>query len=229
MSKKPPRRSTDKLHNKERTPSSRAWLARHVNDPYVQAAKQAGWRSRAAFKLLEINDKYKILHPAMRVVDLGAAPGGWAQVAASMVGERGKVVALDILPISPLAGVITLVADFYAPTTVAALREALGGKAQLVLSDMAPNTTGVRDVDHLRIMALAEAALDFAEQTLSLDGAFVCKLFQGATQQDFVAGLKQRFKQVRYFKPQSSRQESSELYLVAQGFKGALASASGSA
>jgi 23S rRNA (uridine2552-2'-O)-methyltransferase len=206
-----------------RSPASRRWLERHLNDPYVAEAKARGYRSRAAFKLIEMDAKHGLLRPGMRVVDLGAAPGGWTQVAVKAVGPAGRVVALDLLPMSAVPGAIVLQADFTAPETVEALRAALAGPADLVLSDMAPNTTGHAGTDHLRILALAEAALDFATTVLAPGGAFVCKLFQGGADRALLERLKRAFARVRHVKPPASRKESREIYVVAQGFRGAAA------
>ena len=200
-----------------RSAASQRWLARQLNDPYVAAAKAQGWRSRAAFKLIELDERFGLLRPGARVVDLGAAPGGWTQVAV----QRGAatVVALDLLPIDKLPGAVLLQGDFLDPDVPAQVVEALGGKADLVLSDMAPNTTGHAATDHLRIMALAEAALEFAVEVLAEGGTFVAKVFQGGSEREMLARLKQSFASVRHAKPPASRKESSELYVVAQGFR----------
>jgi 23S rRNA (uridine2552-2'-O)-methyltransferase len=200
-----------------RSAASQRWLARQLNDPYVAAAKAQGWRSRAAFKLLELDERFGLIRPGMRVVDLGAAPGGWTQVA---VQRRAAVVALDLLEMEPVAGALVLRGDFADPEAPARLRAALGGKADLVLSDMAPNTTGHTATDHVRIMALAEGALDFAELVLVEGGAFVAKVFQGGSERDMLTRLKRSFGTVRHVKPPASRKESSELYVVAVGFRG---------
>jgi len=199
-----------------RSAGSQRWLARQLNDPYVAAAKAQGFRSRAAFKLIELDERFGLIRPAARVVDLGAAPGGWTQVAV----QRGAahVVALDLLAMDPLPGATVLHGDFSEPVAVAQVVAALGGKADLVLSDMAPNTTGHTATDHIRIMALAEAALDFAVEVLAEGGAFVAKVFQGGSERDMLTRLKQSFASVRHAKPPASRKESSELYVVAQGF-----------
>ncbi|MBP7252940.1 MAG: RlmE family RNA methyltransferase [Alphaproteobacteria bacterium] len=204
-----------------RSVSSTAWLNRQLNDPYVAAAKKAGYRSRAAFKLLQLNERFKLLRAGMRIVDLGAAPGGWSQVAAAVLKGKGQVVALDILDMPPLEGVTFFHADFMADESPAKLIAALQGKADLVLSDMAAPTTGHSRTDHIRIMALADAAYDFAAQVLAPNGAFVCKLFQGGAEKELLDRLKQDFAQVRHAKPAASRAESSETYVVAIGFKGA--------
>jgi 23S rRNA (uridine2552-2'-O)-methyltransferase len=199
-----------------RSVASQRWLARQLNDPYVAAAKAQGWRSRAAFKLLELDGRCQLLRPGLRVVDLGAAPGGWTQVA---VQRGASVVALDLLPMEPIQGATVLRGDFTDPDTPARLQAVLGGKADLVLSDMAPNTTGHAATDHLRTVALAEAALDFALEVLAEGGALVCKVFQGGSETDMLAQLKRCFAAVRHVKPPASRKESSELYVVAMGFR----------
>ncbi|WP_372624140.1 RlmE family RNA methyltransferase [Falsiroseomonas sp.] len=204
---------------KGRSAQSQRWLERQLNDPYVQAAKAAGWRSRAAFKLIELDEKFHLLKPGGRVVDLGAAPGGWTQVAVRKVGDRGRVVGLDLLAVDPVPGAMLLQGDFQDPEAEAAVEAELGGQADLVLSDMAPNTTGHGATDHLRIMSLAELALDFALRVLAPGGAFVAKVFQGGSEKAFLATLKQRFAQVRHAKPPASRKDSAELYVVATGFK----------
>jgi 23S rRNA (uridine2552-2'-O)-methyltransferase len=203
---------------KSRSPASARWLARQLNDPYVTAAKQQGWRSRAAFKLLELDDRFRLIHKGVRVLDLGAAPGGWTQVAV----KRGaaSVLAVDLLPIDPIHGASIIQGDFLDPGMTARLTTALGGAADLVLSDMAPNTTGHSATDHIRIVALAELALDFAIQVLSPGGGFVAKVFQGGSEKPVLDVLKRNFANVRHAKPPSSRKESSELYVVATGFKG---------
>jgi 23S rRNA (uridine2552-2'-O)-methyltransferase len=207
---------------KRRTASSRAWLTRQINDPYVERAKREGFRSRAAFKLAEIDDRYKLLKPGACVVDLGAAPGGWSEIAARRVGGNGRVIALDILEMKSVAGVEFLQLDFLDASSPARLEAMLGRgeKAHVVLSDMAANATGHRQTDHLRIMALAEAAADFARQVLAPGGAFVCKVLQGGTEAALLAELKREFASVKHVKPPASRSDSAELYLLAQGFRG---------
>lgn len=200
-----------------RKPSSQRWLTRQLNDPYVQAAKTQGWRSRAAFKLIELDDKAKLIGRDSRVVDLGAAPGGWSQVA--LTRGAARVVGIDLLDIDPVPGATFLKGDFEDEAMEAALAEALGGQADLVLSDMAPNTTGHAATDHIRITGLAEIALDFALKHLAPGGAFVCKLFQGGAEGEMLATLKRRFRTVRHVKPAASRKESRELYIVATGFR----------
>ena len=213
---------------KRRTASSRAWLTRQISDPYVARAKREGLRSRAAFKLAEIDERYKVLKPDARVVDLGAAPGGWSEIAARRVGAGGRVVALDILDMKPVPGVEFLQLDFLdpsAPKRLEALLGASGGAkaratADVVLSDMAANATGHRQTDHLRIIALAEAAADFARRVLAPGGAFLCKVLQGGTEARLLAELKREFESVKHVKPPASRSDSAELYLLAKGFRG---------
>jgi 23S rRNA (uridine2552-2'-O)-methyltransferase len=203
-----------------RSNASQQWLTRQLADPYVKAAKEQGWRSRAAFKLLELDERYKLLRPGLRVVDLGAAPGGWTQVAGRALGAGGRLVALDLLPMDPVPEATILQGDFQEEEVERAVREALGGPADLVLSDMAPNTTGHGSTDHLRIVALAELALGFAEAVLAPGGAFVAKVFQGGSEGTMQARLKRLFARVSHAKPPASRKGSSELYVVAQGFRG---------
>ena len=205
---------------KRRTPSSRAWLERQITDPYVARAKREGFRSRAAYKLAEIDDQYRLLKPGARVIDLGAAPGGWSEVAARRAGPRGRVVAIDILEMKPVAGVEFLQLDFLDETAPGRLKSMLGGKADVVLSDMAANATGHRQTDHLRIMALAEAAAHFAREVLAQGGSFLCKVLQGGTEAALLAALKRDFVSVKHVKPPASRTDSAELYLLARGFRG---------
>jgi len=204
---------------KGRKASSQRWLERQLNDPYVRDAKIKGYRSRAAFKLIELDRKFHFLRKGARVLDLGAAPGGWSQVAAARVGDGGKVVAMDILEMEPITGVEVLKADMLAPETPALLKAALGGTADLVMSDMAAPTTGHRPTDHLRTMGLLEAALDMAEEVLKPGGTFVGKVFQGGATGELLARIKLRFADLKHVKPPASRAESVELYLVATGFK----------
>jgi 23S rRNA (uridine2552-2'-O)-methyltransferase len=205
-----------------RSLSSKLWLERQLNDPYVARAKREGFRGRAAFKLIEIDDKHRLLKNGGRVVDLGAAPGGWSQVAAKRVGAeagRGKIVAIDLLPMAALPGVEFIELDFLAPHAPEAIKELLGGPADVVLSDMAANATGHRKTDHLKIMGLAEAAGDFAREVLSPGGAFLCKVLQGGTETALLAALKRDFASVKHVKPSASRADSAELYLLATGFR----------
>ena len=208
----------------KRSTSSARWLERHLNDPYVHEATKRGFRSRAAFKLLQLDEKFHLLGPGKRVVDLGAAPGGWTQVAVDKVQtskEGWKVVGLDILPMDPVPGATTMQADFLEEGAAERLKEAGGGPADVVLSDMAAPTIGHQQTDHLRIMALAEAAYDFAEEVLAPGGAFVAKLFQGGAEKSLLERMKRDFATVRHAKPPASRAESSETYVVAIGFRGA--------
>jgi 23S rRNA (uridine2552-2'-O)-methyltransferase len=205
---------------KSRSESSRQWLQRQLNDPYVMAAKEQNFRSRAAFKIIQIDEKFNLLRSGMRVVDLGAAPGGWTQVVAKKIGKQSKLIALDILPMAPLPGAKIIQMDFLADEAPQKLKSMLGGQADLVLSDMAPPTTGHSGTDHIRIMMLAENAVQFAIEVLAPGGVFVCKFFQGGAERDLLTKLKQNFTKVRHSKPPASRAESSETYLVAQGFHG---------
>ena len=208
----------ERLHSAQgRSTAQQKWLTRQLNDPYVTAARTQGYRSRAAFKLIELDDRYKLIRRGARVVDLGAAPGGWSQVA----GQRGaaKVVGLDLLPIDPVSGAVFLQGDFHDHDMPARLSDALGGPADLVLSDIAPNTTGHASTDNARIVALAELALDLAVQTLTSGGGFVAKLFQGGAERDMLDRMKRRFASVRHAKPPASRKDSRELYVVATGFR----------
>ena len=202
-----------------RTASSTRWLERQLNDPYVREAKSKGYRSRAAFKLIELDSKFHFLKKGSRVLDLGAAPGGWSQVAIARVGESGRFVAADILPMEPIEGVDIFEADLTDPDVPAKLKDALGGPADLVLTDMAAPTTGHRATDHLRTTALFEIALDVAEDVLKPGGAFVGKVFQGGATGDLLARIKKDFAEVKHVKPPASRAESVELYLVALGFR----------
>ena len=208
---------------RNRKPSSTAWLQRQLNDPYVAEAKRRGFRSRAAFKLLELDQRFHLLKPGMRVVDLGAAPGGWTQVAVERTGAgngAARVVGVDLLPMEPVPGAVTFQGDFLDEAAPARLTAEIGGAADLVLSDMAANTTGHAATDHLRIMGLAEAAYDFAADILAPGGAFVCKLFQGGAERELLTRLRRDFQSVRHAKPPASRADSSETYVVAQGFRG---------
>lgn len=203
--------------------SSRRWIERHINDPYVQRAKLEGYRARAAFKLLEINDKHQILKGARRIIDLGAAPGSWSQIAAKVTDSTEddiRVAAIDFLELEPLPGVKILQLDFLDPSAPAMLIEAVGGAPDVVLSDMAAPTTGHHKTDHLRTMHLCEVAADFAVQVLAEGGHFLAKTFQGGTEKDLLDMLKRNFKQVLHIKPASSRSESVEMFLLAKGFKG---------
>jgi 23S rRNA (uridine2552-2'-O)-methyltransferase len=205
-----------------RTLSSKLWLERQLNDPYVARAKREGFRSRAAYKLSEIDDKHRFLKPGAKVVDLGAAPGGWSQIAAKRVAAatgKGRVVAIDLLEMEAITGVDFVQLDFLDPGAPDALKKLLGGPADVVLSDMAANATGHRKTDHLKIMALVELAAEFAREVLKPGGAFVAKVLQGGTEASLLAELKRDFASVKHMKPAASRADSSELYLLATGFR----------
>jgi len=206
--------------SRRRDPSSARWLVRQLNDPYVHAAKAQGYRSRAAFKLRELDGRFRLLRRGQKVLDLGAAPGGWTQVAVAKVGPSGRVVGLDRLPMEPIPGAVLIRGDLNDPETVSRALAELGGPPDLILSDMAPNTTGHAATDHLRIVALAEAAARLALDCLAPGGAFVCKVFQGGAEREVLESLKRAFASVRHAKPPASRKESAETYLVAQGFRG---------
>lgn len=209
---------------KQRKPSSQRWLERQLNDPYVAAAKAQGYRSRAAFKLIEIDDKHHLLKPGKRVIDLGAAPGGWSQIAATRVKSvegNGQVVAIDLLPVEAIAGATILLLDFMHDSAPDMLKGLLrDGKADIVLSDMAAEGTGHSSTDHLRIIGLAEVAADFACDVLVPGGTFLCKVFQGGTEKTLLELLKRSFTTVRHVKPPASRAGSAELYVLATGFRG---------
>jgi 23S rRNA (uridine2552-2'-O)-methyltransferase len=215
---------------KGRKASSVRWLKRQLSDPYVAEARKRGYRSRAAFKLAQLDDRFHFLAPGKRIVDLGAAPGGWTQVAVERVrvpspaaggegGKRGRVVAIDIEEMEPVPGATVLRHDFLAEDAPRLLREALGGPADVVLSDMSPPATGHAGTDHLRIMALCEAAFDFAREVLAPGGAFVAKVFQGGAERELLAVLRRDFAAVKHAKPAASRPDSAETYLVALGFR----------
>lgn len=209
--------------SRKRSLSSTLWLSRQLNDPYVARAKREGYRSRAAFKLTEIDDKFRLLKPGQRVLDLGAAPGGWSQVAAARVGAstgRGRVVGIDLLEIEPIPGALFLQLDFMAEDAPARLTELLGGPAEIVMSDMAANATGHKRTDHIKIIALAEAAAEFAREILAPGGAFLAKVLQGGTEGLLLADLKRDFAKVQHQKPAASRSDSAELYVLATGFRG---------
>jgi 23S rRNA (uridine2552-2'-O)-methyltransferase len=219
---------TGRLHVAVRTGgkrklSSKLWLERQLNDPYVSQAKREGYRSRAAFKLIEIDDKYRLLRPGMTVVDLGAAPGGWSQIAAKRVGAaegKGLVIAIDLLEMPQIAGVQFAQMDFLDPGVPEKLISMLGGRADIVLSDMAANTTGHRKTDQLRIVGLVEAAALFASEVLKPGGSFLAKTLQSGADAELLAQLKRGFGSVRHVKPAASRQDSSERYVLAAGFRG---------
>jgi 23S rRNA (uridine2552-2'-O)-methyltransferase len=208
---------------RRRKPSSTEWLSRQLNDPYVAQARRLGYRSRAAFKLIELDDRFRLLLPGRRVVDLGCAPGGWTQVAVERVGARtgrGAVVGIDLAETTPVAGATILRADVHDPAAASAIKAELGGLADVVLSDMAPSTTGHAATDHLRIVALAEAAFLVTERILKPGGAFVAKVFQGGAEGALLAQLKQVFAESRHAKPPASRAQSAETYVIAKGFRG---------
>ncbi|MCM2344490.1 MAG: RlmE family RNA methyltransferase [Alphaproteobacteria bacterium] len=220
--KKPARRTTRDASvrvkkTNQRTTSSARWLQRQLNDPYVHEAQRLGYRARSAFKLIELDDKLKFIKKGCTVVDLGAAPGGWSQVA--LERGAGKVIGLDLLPIEPLPGVTFLQMDFMNDDAPEALIMAMGSGADVVLSDMAPNTMGHKQTDHLRIMALVEAAYEFATQVLKPGGTFVSKLFQGGAQKELLDMMKRDFTVVKHVKPPASRKESAEQYVVATGYR----------
>jgi 23S rRNA (uridine2552-2'-O)-methyltransferase len=209
---------------KGRTPSQKIWLERQLNDPYVREARKLGLRARSAFKLMEIDDKYRLLKPGQSIVDLGAAPGSWSQVAANRTraGEgRGRVIAIDVHQVEAVPGVTVLKQDFLDENAPALLRQALGGTpADVVLSDLAAHATGHRQTDHLRIVELCEAAFSFAREVLKPGGAFLCKVLQGGTESELLVQMKRNFTTVRHVKPAASRSESAELYVLATGFRG---------
>jgi 23S rRNA (uridine2552-2'-O)-methyltransferase len=208
---------------RKRTPASARWLERQLNDPYVAQARREGYRSRAAYKLIEIDDKHKLLKPGGRIVDLGAAPGGWSQVAVARTGAsqgRGRVIAIDLLGMDTVEGVEFRQMDFHDPEAPGQLREWLGGLADGVFSDMAANATGHRKTDQLRIVGLVELAADFASEVLAPGGFFLAKVLQGGTDGELLGRLKRDFATVRHLKPKASRADSSELYLLATGFRG---------
>jgi 23S rRNA (uridine2552-2'-O)-methyltransferase len=208
---------------RKRSLSSTLWLERQLNDPYVARAKREGYRSRAAYKLMEIDDRYHLLKPGGRIVDLGAAPGGWSQIAAERVkvkDGRGKVVGVDLLDMEPIAGAAFAVKDFNDDDAPDFIKNMLGGEADGVMSDMAANAIGHKQTDHLRIVALAELAAEFAIDVLAPGGFFVAKVLQGGTEGQLLARLKRDFATVRHVKPAASRADSSELYVLATGFRG---------
>ena len=230
MANKPPKKINKKsgsrgLHvnvktAKKRSNSSQRWLARQLNDPYVAKAKLEGYRSRAAFKILELDEKYGLLKPGMKVVDLGCAPGGWSQVAVAKVGPGGTVIGCDLLEVPKIPGAELIVLDFLAEDAPDILKGMLGGKAGLVMSDMAANTTGHTPTDHLRIMNLCELAYHFACEILEQGGAFTCKVLKGGTETELLKQMQRDFTTVKHAKPKSSRADSAESYVVATGYRG---------
>ena len=221
MARKKPPGTPQRLRTaRGRKISSTRWLQRQINDPYVAKAKAQGYASRAAFKLIELDQRFHFLAPGKRIVDLGAAPGGWTRVAMEKVGRRGRVVAIDLSEMDPVPGAHVLLHDFLDEDAPGLIAEALEGPADVVLSDMASPATGHAGTDHVRIMALAEAALDFACTILAPGGAFIAKVYQGGTEHQLLAAIKRRFKTVKHAKPPASRAQSAETYLVALGFRG---------
>jgi 23S rRNA (uridine2552-2'-O)-methyltransferase len=202
-----------------RTVSQQRWLQRQLNDPYVAEAKKRGYRSRSAFKLLQLDDQFRFLKNGAKVVDLGAAPGGWTQVSVERV-KGGTVIGIDVTPVAPIAGATVLAKDFYDEDAPDRLKELLGGPADVVLSDMAASATGDPQIDHLRIMGLAEAAHEFARQVLKPGGSFVAKVLRGGTERTLLEQLKHDFEKVRHVKPEASRADSAEMYVVGTGFRG---------
>lgn len=204
----------------KRSKSSDRWIKEHENDIYVQKARELGYRSRATFKLIELQDKYKLIKPGMNVVDLGAAPGGWSEVAVKWVGKKGKVIALDILPMEPIDDVTIIQGDFREDAVLEQLLDVTNGRAiDLVMSDIAPNISGNKTIDQPRSMYLVELALDFAKQKLVQGGSFVCKAFQGEGFDEWLVDIRDVFKKVSIRKPDASRARSAEVYIVAEGFK----------
>lgn len=204
----------------KRSVSSTRWLARQLNDPYVAKARAEGYRSRAAFKLIDLDEKFDLLKPGMSIVDLGCAPGGWTQVAVQKIGAQGKVVGCDLLEVSPIPGATLIVQDFLADEAPNVMTDLLGGRADLVMSDMAANTTGHTPTDHIRIMHLCELAYLFAKEILRPGGAFVCKVLKGGTERELLQQMQKDFTTVKHAKPKSSRADSAESYVVAMGFRG---------
>ena len=204
-----------------RSISSTRWLARQLNDPFVAKARAEGWRSRAAFKLIELDEKFKLLKPGMKVIDLGCAPGGWSQVAVKKVGSAGKVVGCDLLEVPEIPGATLIVKNFLDDDAPEVMTNLLGGKADLVMSDMAANTTGHTPTDHIRIMHLCEIAYQFATEILVQGGSFTCKVLKGGAESQLLKQMQKDFSTVKHAKPKSSRADSAESYVVATGFRGA--------
>ena len=211
---------TVKVKNaKYNTVSSNRWLQRQFNDPYVAEAKRLGYRSRAAFKLIQLDEKYHFLGAGKRIVDLGCAPGGWTQVAALKNKGSGEIVGMDLLPTEPIKGAVLIEQDFTSADAPEKIKSLLHGPADVVMSDMAANTTGHQHIDHLRTLNLVEAAYEFAKEILAPGGIFIAKVFQGGTEQNLLADMKKNFAKVSHYKPDASRKDSVENYVVAQGFK----------
>ncbi len=206
--------------SKYRDKSSNKWLARQLNDPYVAESKRLGYRSRAAFKLIQLDEKYKFLGKGKRIVDLGCAPGGWTQIAVQRNKGAGQVVGIDILPTEPIAGAVLIQQDFTEDDAADKLKELLNGKADIVMSDMAANTTGHQQTDHLRTIGLVEIAYAFAKEVLAENGIFIAKVFKGGAEGQLLADIKKNFRKVSHCKPDASRAGSPEEYLVAEGFRG---------
>lgn len=226
MSKKKTPTNSRSLHvrvktSDKRSISSTRWLQRQLNDPYVAKARAAGYRSRAAFKLEQMDEKYGLLKPGMRVVDLGCAPGGWTQVALKKIGAKGVVVGCDLLEVDPIPGATLIVQDFLAEDAPDIMKSLLGGGADVVMSDMAANTTGHTPTDHIRIMHLCELAYDFAREVLAPGGIFICKVLKGGTERELLKMMQADFTTVKHAKPEASRKDSAESYVVAIGFRGA--------
>ena len=200
--------------------SSNRWLQRQLNDPYVAEAKRLGYRSRAAFKLIQLDEKYHFLGKGKTIVDLGCAPGGWTQMAVMKSKGCGQIIGMDLLPTEPIEGAILLQQDFTNHDAPQMLKNLLHGPADVVMSDMAANTTGVKNIDHLRTMALVEMAYEFAKEVLATEGIFIAKVFQGGTENHLLSDMRRHFNKVSHYKPDASRQDSVEMYVVAQGFKG---------
>ena len=223
--KKPPARIQKKVRvkmNRQRTVSSARWLERQLNDPFVKQAREEGYRARSVYKIIELDDKLKFFKPGAIVVDLGATPGSWSQIAAERLKGKGRIIASDILPMDPIPGVEFLQGDFTQDDVLEQLMTIIDRKkVDVVLSDMAANTTGQRSIDHIRTVFLVELAWDFAKQVLGKDGIFIAKVFQGGTEKTLLDQLKKAFKSVKHVKPDASRKESPELYVVCTGFKGA--------
>lgn len=201
-------------------PSSNRWLQRQLNDPYVAESKRLGYRSRAAFKLIQLDEKYHFLGKGKTIVDLGCAPGGWTQIAAEKNKGQGQIVGLDLLPTEDIKGAILLQQDFTESSAPEKIKALLSGPADVVMSDMAANTTGHQQTDHLRTIHLVELAYEFAKEVLKEGGIFIAKVFQGGTESDLLTDMKKNFSKVTHYKPDASRQDSVEVYVVAQGFKG---------